>query len=758
MVEADRDSYLITEINKSVVPENGWFNFSIYSSYDLIDVYISGPADYSFLNKPGNWSRNIDLSSAHAPPGIYTLRVESEEDSVVNIDHFTVVDVSGWSVADLPMSSEHNGIIYELYPSGEFYANGELIDLTWLKTLAQYENTEVSLRKNSNVFQGSFINEVRQVRLDVNFIKTHLGVKLVFHIESPYPISFDFRLSKAKQILNGFKTQGGIVFDYTDLKQTVSEWVSVDRALGIVSLEIPAGDHWIDPNIYYHGFEDGTDGDASTSTGLGGTATFNTVNPINGSYSMSFGDQDYGGSAYLFYTVPNPPGHSAVLSCAGWFRFDDILDMNAGSDDITLIQFRDGQDFVNRIFAEVGWNGSDRVFNIRSVEPQNVDGSVIVNEGDLYWLNLLSNFTSGEHIFYANDTEICRISGYTGETSRYIYYGMVYSNKANGETFNITSDDFTVSDEKILMPGGAPPANEDFIRSLSCVLSLADSISRTWSLSRGVSGGFSFVVDAGTVYSGVSHFILSVSQSLSSAMNLTRTWSLSRGLSGVFSFVVDVGTIYEGVTHFILSVSQSLSSSWSLSLDAPIHYVIQITQELSSRFVGLHSGMWFNLAVKVVDSGGSIIQEALVAVSRSGSVVESELTPVNGSLVFRLVPELNYTLTISKNSYLTYVMSFISAEDQSWIIGLMDVESGTMITFNAEIWIILILSVLCGAWWWFRDAPLEVGVINSLLWFVLAWLWFLDGSFYRVIAGLWALIGLYGAFQVFIEGMEWMAG
>ncbi len=75
------------------------------------------------------------------------------------------------------------------------------------------------------------------------------------------------------------------------------------------------------------------------------------------------------------------------------------------------------------------------------------------------------------------------------------------------------------------------------------------------------------------------------------------------------------------------------------------------------------------------------------------------------------------------------------------------------------IFILAIITLAFGLWWWVGFARLEVGVFSGLLWFSLAYAWLIQASAeLRIVSLLFGLLALYTFIQVFTEGMADMAG
>lgn len=75
------------------------------------------------------------------------------------------------------------------------------------------------------------------------------------------------------------------------------------------------------------------------------------------------------------------------------------------------------------------------------------------------------------------------------------------------------------------------------------------------------------------------------------------------------------------------------------------------------------------------------------------------------------------------------------------------------------IFILAIITLAFGLWWWVGFARLEIGVISGLLWFSLAYAWLIQATAsLQIVSLLFGLLGLYVFIQVFTEAMSEMGG
>lgn len=251
--------YIYIECSKAFATPDGWLNITTKSQFQLLNITISGLKEFTFLNKPGNWTKNLNLEQYQINPGIYTLTASNGD--LIGKTQFTVLNNKDWVQASFPFVRNHLGIEYTTYGNGTLiarYENDKLVlDFDWLVDLAKISATTKNIVQNDMNLKGTWYNQETGYKCIIDFAKTHLGLKQIIYLELPEPTQFTFTVRKAKQIKKGLESSGGkIHFDYTDLIDFFSEYTTIEENTVIVSL--PAGIHWIDPTInlpYLDSFE-----------------------------------------------------------------------------------------------------------------------------------------------------------------------------------------------------------------------------------------------------------------------------------------------------------------------------------------------------------------------------------------------------------------------------------------------------------------------------------------------------------------------
>jgi len=75
------------------------------------------------------------------------------------------------------------------------------------------------------------------------------------------------------------------------------------------------------------------------------------------------------------------------------------------------------------------------------------------------------------------------------------------------------------------------------------------------------------------------------------------------------------------------------------------------------------------------------------------------------------------------------------------------------------VFILAVVTLAFGLWWWVGFARLEIGVFSAILWWSLAYAWLVQATeSLRIVSLLFGFLGLYVMIQVFTEAMSEMAG
>jgi len=193
--------------------------------------------------------------------------------------------------------------------------------------------------------------------------------------------------------------------------------------------------------IFSDGFESG---DFSAWTGTSGTVEVVTSPVYDGSYSAKASETGYAGAAYSYYTHTS---HLSKANCRGYFYLENLPDST--SKHITLIIFRDMEDYKDRVRVLVGFDGSNAKLKIED-GVNTAWGATAITTGKWHCIELEADYTTGTHKVYLNGTVEAQITGgVSGETVKYFKVGMADSYKGGDETYTVYYDCVVIADTYI---------------------------------------------------------------------------------------------------------------------------------------------------------------------------------------------------------------------------------------------------------------------------------------------------------------------
>jgi hypothetical protein len=247
------------------------------SSFRLEIVDPDGTAVYDAIR-----SNNMTFAvPSLAVYGTYTIKASTVFGSATTL--VDVLDITGWSIASFPYSRTWKNMEYTFFSNGTIrclqLSTGEVmaIDLGELRTLAQSTGLSVSATSNSMMFRTRFSKNA--VVVDLAFAFVHTGLKFIVNgtLDRARAFTFDLPQANLKSSVDSVR-QGGIVFDYSDLRKTAHAF---SYSNGRLTISLPKTFSF-DPSIFSSGYETG---DFSEFTGVVSSPTINTTTVYNGSYS-----------------------------------------------------------------------------------------------------------------------------------------------------------------------------------------------------------------------------------------------------------------------------------------------------------------------------------------------------------------------------------------------------------------------------------------------------------------------------------------
>lgn len=456
--QTEHIDWMDLKINQTYAFKNGWLNFTLSTSFEAVNISIIGEStSFVFKNKVNGFTRSIQLTDQ--PSGLYKIVCSSG--STENTQYFTIVDNTDFKKAEFPLTARYKNIDYVLYGNGTLRATKAEsrlnLNFVWLKKFAAQEATERTFMKNSDMMRSSFRNPETGYLCNVSFIKVYEGLKMIIFIDTPKPIKFDFDLDTGKSILSGFK-QGEIIFDYSDLINTLKEYTTVYRKLNKVILEIPSGKTLIDPILFSSGFESGDfTGWTGTYTGDGGACYVQNSSVISGVYSSNFTDLSYSGTCAAYKTIS---GTEKKCNVSASIRFengipDEIFGIQEYLDFLTI------RNVANSVYQDtvrigIGYNSTTDNTRIYSFFNNSLDRkheSFTINKDQTYKFNLLLDINLDLCLLYIDGVMIFNKTYEFGDQEiDYVYVGIRAKNSNLNNRFSVIADDYTINNDAWIFP------------------------------------------------------------------------------------------------------------------------------------------------------------------------------------------------------------------------------------------------------------------------------------------------------------------
>ena len=517
-------------------------DITVYTNYTGYNLRIIDSLDVTIYNQNhlANTTQPFTIP-LDAEYGTYTIEARVPER--LTTTWFTVLDVSGWSLASFPFVREHEGLTYTFYRNWTIKANDFTLNLGKLGDLVDNFDLDVTALTNSMNFLVR-LQKGSVFALDMSFSFMHKGLKIAFNgtLDQARDFTFNFPSNYVQRLKT--LSRNHIVFDYSDIKGAF-DYDNVNKEL---TLHFPQSfdTKMFDPYIFEDGFEsEDLTVWSSAPTGGSGIIVASNVVAHHGSWSAycdtpasGWGNVQKTISAvetvyvrwYIYFaTLPTVNGQSVAILRNGPETVRLYVRQNSGNVQIygAFFPWVTGATY-NYAFVNETWYCLEYGYN----EGTGADGFHKV------WLdgNLVIDLTGRDHTSLSDITSVS--------------IGECYA--TSGYTAQLYIDCAVVDDEYIGIEGGT-----------AHVADITQGISSSWDVSVGWLSTVGLTQALASTWDVSSAWLSTVglTQAIGSSWAVSTGWLLGVGLTQAIATTFDV-SIMKG---FAVGVSQVIGSSWTVT-------------------------------------------------------------------------------------------------------------------------------------------------------------------------------------------------
>ena len=511
-------------------------DITVYTNYTGYNLRIIDSLDITIYNQNhlANTTQPFTIP-LNAEYGTYTIEARVPEQ--LTTTWFTVLDVTGWSLASFPFIREHKGLTYTFYRNWTIKANDFTLNLGKLGDLVDSFDLDVTALTNSMNFLVR-LQKGSVFALDMSFSFMHRGLKIAFNgtLDQARDFTFNFPSNYVQRLKT--LSRNHIVFDYSDIKGAFT-YDNVNKEL---TLHFPQSfdTKQFDPYLFEDGFESG---DFTAWTGTGGTPTISEDPVHHGTYSM-----------YCDANVDRVYQTLDPIQTTSYARFYFNLELVPTTGYLRVFGLYNSTTII--VFLTI----TPTQLTMRSFYPSAVTTSYTISGG---WSNetwycaeikfVKASGTDGEYRAYLDGTE--RLTRASIDTSgapnpaSYNFGAVIMS----GELIPVYHDCIVIDSSYIGIEGGT-----------AHVADITQSISSSWDVSIGWLSTVGLTQALASTWDASVSWLSTVglTQAIGSSWIVATGWLLGVGLSQAVATTFDV-SILKG---FAVGVSQVIGSSWTVTV------------------------------------------------------------------------------------------------------------------------------------------------------------------------------------------------